>query len=1009
MQFRILGPLRVWDGAGWAQIRAPQQRTLLAVLLLEAGRPVPVDRVIDEIWGEHPPSAAKGTVQGYVMRLRRLLGVGECPLLTRGHGYELVVEDDDLDAALFQRLAESGRRGIADGKLDIAVAQLSEGLSLWRGATLADVPATPAVAAAAQRLDQARITALEMRLEARIALGEHAEVVDELTRLVDEHPLRERLWTQLMLALYRCGRRAEALTAYQRARGTLVEDLGLEPGRPLRDLHAAILAEDDDLAAPHRVEPRQAERVTPAQLPADIAAFTGRAEACAELDGLLPAGGSHLPLVVLTGIAGSGKTALAVHWAHRARRLFPDGQLYVDLRGYSAGTPLRPLEVLTRFLVALGVPPARVPSDVDDATAMFRSQLADRRVLVLLDNANHPDQVRPLLPNGPGCFVLATSRDHLAGLLARDGAVRLALDSLTPGEAQTLLTRLVGADRAGREPGALTRLAELCGYLPLALRIAAANLVVEPAETIAGHTDRLAADRLGTLRVADDQHAAVRIAFDHSYAALPEAARRLFRLLGLVPGPHFTTRTAAALANLPVTQAASLLDRLAAAHLLDEHTQGRYSFHDLLRDYAAGRAVTGESAPDRDAAIARLHEHYLHGVNAAAGRLYPHVLRLPEQPDTTRPAIRLDDHRQASAWLDAERPNLVAAVPHAADHGFTELAWRLADALRGYLYLRMHTEDWRRAALAGLAAARAGGDAAAQAAAHASLATLHWAQGRHQEAIDQFTDALSLARRAGWTEGGSAALGNLGNLNWALGRLEAAAEHYAMAIDLYRRTGQPAGEATALGNLGLVHLGQGRLDLAVTRCTEALALHRNAGSRSGEARTMTHLGETYLALHRHDEAIVVLTDALRLLRQIGDRNTEGDTLRALAAAHRDTGDTAKALDLAAAAVDLARDTGDRRLEAGTLTTRASIHDRLGHHPQAVDGHQQALRIAADIGNTYLQTEAMIGLATATSHTATRDETARLAGTALAAAEKGGYGLLRTRAEAVLAELTHRPH
>lgn len=1012
MRFRILGPLGVWDGTVWTQVGAPQQRTLLAMLLLEAGQVVPIDRVIDEIWGAHPPQAAKGTVHGYVMRLRRLLGTQDCPLVTRGRGYELVLSDDALDAGVFQRLAESGQRSVVDGKPKIAAAQLSEGLALWRGSALADVPATPAITAAAQRLDQARLTGVELYLEARVALGEHFEVVDELQGLVVENPLRERLWTQLMLALYRCGRRAEALNAYQRARGILVEDLGLEPSLPLRELHAAILAEDNELVVSDRrsaVTSRRDERIRPAQLPADVAAFTGRDDACARLDNLLPVGGaSHLPVVVVSGTAGVGKTALAVHWAHRVHDQFPDGQLHVDLRGYSAGSPLRPMEVLARFLTALNVPPTSLPSDVDEAAATYRSLLADRRMLVLLDNANHPDQVRPLLPNSPGCLVLVTSRDHLAGLLAKDGAVRLALDSLAPGAAQTLLARLVGAERAGREPSALTDMAELCGYLPLALRIAAANMVVASGTAVADHVARLKEDRLSALQVDGDQDVAVRVAFDHSYGALPVAARRLFRLLGLVPGPHVTVRAAASLANLPVTTSASLLDRLVAAHLLDEHAPGRYSFHDLLRAYAERKATTGESAPDREAALARLYDHYLHGVIAAAGRLYPHVLRLPEPAGAEPPVSWLGDHRQASAWLDDERPNLVSAVPHAIEHGFTEVAWRIADALRGYLYLRMHTEDWRRAANAGLAAAEAEGDQRAQAAAHASLATLHWAQGRHQDAIDHHTTALSLARQVGWVEGGAAALGNLGNLNWALGRLDMAAELFTQARELHQETGQRAGEATALGNLGLVRLGQGRLHDAAKHCLESLALHRESGSRSGEARTLTHLGEIHLAMNRPDEALVTLTDALILLRQIGDRNTEGDTLRALAALHRDTREFGKALDLASTAVDLARETGDKRLEAGTLTTRASIQHQLGRYQSAVDGHRQALRIARGIGNHYLETEALVGLAASLIRTGERDQAIYLASTAMAAARHSGYHLLRTKAQTLLVDL-NAPH
>lgn len=781
----------------------------------------------------------------------------------------------------------------------------------------------------------------------------------------------------------------------------LVRMLGASPAEQ------GALATARDRVEESRRRPRQdtSRTVLPRELPGDVPMFTGREVQLAELDLLLSRTDATM-ISAVSGTAGVGKTALAVRWAHRVKDRFPDGQLYVDLRGYGPGTPLRPIEVLVRFLVALGVPPAQITSDEDTAAAMYRSQLAGRRMLMLLDNANHPDQVRPLLPSSCGCLVLVTSRDQLAGLVAKDGASRLALDTFTPSETQQLLTRLLGSERAQREPEALTRLAALCGYLPLALRIAAANLIVEPGTTITEYAARLASnDRLSVLQTDGDPLTAVRVAFDHSYATLPADAQRLLRLLGLVPGPHVTARTAAAVANIPATQAAQLLDRLTGAYLVDEHTPGRYSFHDLLRAYAAHRAAISESAPDRRAALSRLHDYYLHGVDAAAGQLYPHVLRLPAPREATPPLIRFDDHGLASAWLDAERPNLVAAVVHAGEQGLTTAAWRLADALRGYLYLRMHTVDWIEVTQAGLAAAEADGDPQAQACAYANLATLHWAQGRHHEAISHYTTTLNLARRAGWVDGESAALGNLGNLSWALGRLDTAAEHYAQVLDLYRQTGQVASQATALGNLGLVYFGQGRLDLAAAHCRQALTLHRETGSRSGEARTLTHLGDVYLAMGHHHNALTALTDALTLLRQIGDRNTEGDTIRTLAALHRDTNHTRQALELAGTVVEIARDTGDRRLESGALTTLASIYHRLGRYQTAIEGHRQALDIARDIGNRYLETEALIGLAAAFDQAGDRDEAANLAATAATMARNGGYRLLETRARADLAHFS----
>ena len=993
MRFRVLGPMRVWDGNEWAAIRAAQQRTVLALLLIESGRPVTSDRLIDEIWEGRPPATAMGTIHGYVLKLRRLLGDDHrTRLVTQGHGYQLMIESDDLDIAVFDRLVESGRQNLASGDLETGVAELAEALALWRGTPLADIPACATVCAEAQRLQELHVTALEECLGAQLELGRHAEVVDQLRRLVREHPLRETLWRHLLLALHRCGRRAEALDAYQRARQLLVDELGVEPDRALRDLHLALLTEDPRLGAP-RPQPRAPAfaPVVPAQLPADIAGFTGRRNHLERLDALLPAEGNAPVIVTVVGPAGVGKTALTVHWAHRAREHFPDGQLFVNLQGYSAGAPLRPIQALARFLRALGVPASQVPTDTDEAAAQLRSLLAERRVLVVLDDANHPDHVRPLLPNGSGCLVVITSRERLGGLIAREGAVRIGLEVLEAAEAHDLLAGLIGPARVAAEPDATQRLASLCGYLPLALRIAAANLVAQPKPRIAGYTELLSAGRLAELSVDDDEHAAIRVAFDHSYASLPEAAQRMFRLLGPVPGVSADADAAAALAGVAPVEAARLLDRLASAHLVEEETvPGRYVMHDLIREYAAQRAGPEESRN----ALAGLYSYYAGRAAAAADRMYPHVLRIP----VDSPQAGFDGASDAAAWLDAERANLVAAATRAAEDGFRPVAWRLADTLRGYLYLRMGTEEWRAVAEAGLAAAEADGQSQAQAAALSSLGTLHWAQGRHAESIEAFRRALALARACGWVEGEAAALGNLGNLQWAVGHLDEAAEHYRHALAVHEEADATPSQATALGNLGLVYFGQGDLARAEEHHSRALLLHRKTGSRSGEARTLSHLGEVYHAQDRLEEALAALEESLRLTRTLGDRNNEGDALRSLAAVLGDLGRTTHALEVAGEAVALARENGDRRLEAGALTTRADVHLMLGQVWTAVSGHCDALRIARDVGDRYLEAEALIGLAAAETEVGQEESATDLLRQALAIGIAGGYGLLIDRAK-----------
>jgi DNA-binding SARP family transcriptional activator len=1022
MRFQMLGPLRVWDGSAWSAIGAAHQRVVLAVLLAEAGRPVSVDRLVDEIWGEQPPRTARHAVQVYVRRLRQLLGDGAegngGRLVTRGQAYQLNTGEDDLDAATFERLVEAGTRRLSGGELERGAAELAEALALWRGPVLSDVPAGPAVTAEVARLDRRRLTAIEERLHALLELGRHAGVVDELQRLVEQHPLRERLYGQLMLALLRSGRRGEALAAYRQARRLLVSELGVEPGADLQRLHRAILAggagqaseESQALAGTAStagtITPaapiRAGGQVPPAQLPADVSGFVGRDEQLDRLDRLLARAGAQaaagLVIATVVGVAGAGKTALAVRWAHRVRDAFPDGQLYVNLRGYAAGPPLRPIDALAGFLPALGLPADQVPDDLEQAAAAYRSLLAGRRVLVLLDNAHHADQVRPLLPGGAGCLVVVTSRDRLHGLVARDGAAQIDLSVLPPAAARRLLAELVGEARVRAEPGAAAELVDLCGRLPLALRIAAAGLTGRPAVRIGDYTRQLATgDRLSTLEIDGDPDVGVRTAFDHSYSRLPPAARAMFRLLGLVPGPDVAAPAAAALAGLPPEAARRLLDRLAAAHLVTEHAPGRYTMHDLIRLYARQRASEQDAEPDRAAALERLYGHLLSGTIGAARRIRPEILRLPEPAAATE----FDDDASASAWLAAERSNLVATTLHCASEGPHRIAWRLADALRGYLYHGMHIVDWQAVAEAGLAAARADGDLAGQAAARISLALHHLTQGRHPEAIEGYREALSLARRAGWREAESAALGNLGSVLIGLGRFTEAAGYAEQALAIDRETGWLAGQASKLGNLAIVSLGLGRLELAASQQARALALYRRAGSRSGEARAMANLGEVRHALGHLDEAIGLLDRALSVHRELADQHTEGDTTRALAAAHLDAGRYGSAGELAGRAVELARRGGDRRLQAMALTTRAAVWRQRGELATAIDDCREALALARGTGDRYTETHALAALAGAHRRAGEPGTAADHAGRALALARQGEYRLLEKQ---ILTEL-----
>ncbi len=773
----------------------------------------------------------------------------------------------------------------------------------------------------------------------------------------------------------------------------------------------------------------------PAMLPPAVADFTGRAAQLAALTALADpsrAGAAVAVIIpVIAGTAGVGKTALAVNFAHRAADQFPDGQLYLDLRGYAPAPPLTTGQALAALLYALRVPAEQVPADADRAAGLYRSLLAGKRVLVLLDNAASAEQVRPLLPGTAGCLALVTSRDGLGGLIARDGARRLTLDVLTPAEATALLGRIVGVDRVAAEPAATAALAGLCAHLPLALRIAAANLVDAPGQPIADYVTGLrSADPLAGLAVPGDEQGAVRAAFAASYGRLPAPARRLFRLLGLVPGPDVTAAAAAALAGLDLAEAAGLLRRLAGASLLTEPAPGRYSWHDLLRRYAADRADQDEDAAGRAAALGRLHTWYLHGTAAAGRVLSPSTPLLPLPPtgpaepgnpaepggtagpggaaEPGGPAGTAEPSRAAGvadpvgavalpefgagpaalAWLEAERANLVAAAERAAVAGPRPLAWLLADQLRGFFSLRLYAADWLATASAGVAAARAAGDGRAEAASRLSLAEAYECQARHQEALAENDAVLAVARARGWVDAQLAALNSLGRVYWQLDRLAEGADHLTQALAIDRATGSLLGQAMRLANLGAMYHEMGRIALSADQFEQALAIARQTGHRRGEAICQANLGMAVAELGRLDDALAHLTPALALARELGDAGNESHALRLLAEVHADAGRDGPAVAAAVAAVAVADAAEDQHFQLETLITLATVRARCGAPVDATAGYRQALELARAADARYPEIVALIGLATVADPPLATD-----ARQALELARRTGYRML----------------
>ena len=615
-------------------VQKGKQRALLAALLLNAGRAVSLDELAEALWGPDPPPSARVTIQNYVMRLRKALGdTGTSRIGTLPSGYAIQADASELDVARFEDLLCAARAAARERRWRDAADQARSAVSLWRGDPLADVGSELLADREVPRLAEMRLQALETRIDADLHLGCHADVITELRRLVARDPLRERLHAQLMLALYRDGRQAEALAAYQRARQVLVEELGAEPGTGLRDMHQQVLTGDPALAfvppvpgpasassaAPPAARPAPAG--LPRELPAAVPHFTGRAGALAVLTELLdrPEFSATVVISAINGTAGVGKTALAVHWAHQVSQRFPDGQLYVNLRGYDpSGAPLLSADAVRGFLDALGVPAAQIPAAPQAQAGLYRSLLSGRRMLILLDNARDVAQVRPLLPGSAGCLVLVTSRSQLTGLVAADGARVLTVDVLTDAEALALLGRRLGPERVAAEPAAAAELIMLCARLPLALNIAAARAAARPKHSLAAVAAALRGER-GRLDAFDtgDHASSARTVFSWSYRSLSQPAARMFRLLGLHPGPDITEAAAASLAGVAAEAAHRSLAELTAAHLVTEQVPGRFSFHDLLRAYAAEQLGSSDSPPERHAALGRMLDYYLHTAQAA--------------------------------------------------------------------------------------------------------------------------------------------------------------------------------------------------------------------------------------------------------------------------------------------------------------------------------------------------------------------------------------------------------
>ncbi|MGH8929851.1 MAG: tetratricopeptide repeat protein [Egibacteraceae bacterium] len=883
MEIRILGPLEIEIGGRQVRL-GPQQGVVFAALLLEAGRVVQRSRLIERLWGDPAPEGAAITLRSHVLHLRKILepereaGARFAVLVAEGTGeaagYVLRICPEQVDALQFERLVEEARSALAANDPHNAVERARAALALWRGPALADVADRAFAVREIRRLEGLRRAAQQTKIEAALALGQHAEVVGELEGLVTREPYDEGLRGQFALALYRNGRQEEAARTCQEGLELLL-DQGLDSSR-LRARQRDVLRQAPELDwAPARP-------ARPFQLPPDIAEFTGREVELAALRAHLTLTGvgpdPTLAVSAIDGKPGIGKSALAIHLAHELAPRFDDGVLYANLRG-AEPQRLAPIQVLGQFLRALGVPDGDIPADLQTASALYRTLLAGKRVLVVLDNAADAGQVRPLLPGGHGCAVLITSRSPLVDL---EGVGPLSLTVLGEDEAVELLGRLGGRRRIEREPAEARVVARQCGLLPLAVRIAGARLRARPAWPVAALANRLADERrrLGELQVGD---LAVRANFQLSYGILAPTEARTFRLLGLLEGPDATPGVAAALVEITVPEVEAILERLVDAQLLETPSPDRYRFHDLLRLFARERAELEEDESQRAAALERGLRWYLRNAEEADELLKPVSMRTSGGDDQSR-GQPFADQPAALDWLEAERANLVAAVAQAAAHApkpVAAVAWRLSDTLFRFFYLRKHWSDWQKVCEAALRAAQRTGDRAAEAGPRNSLGVICYDRQNFEEAVAHYERSLAGYRRAGNREREGAVLNNLANVRAARGCFDEAIELFEQSLAITKELGDPLGEGGILNNLGVVHREQGRFDRAISCLSQGLVIWRAVGSRSNEGLALSNLGDTYREQQRFDKAFASYEQALEIFRELSSRYDEGLTLRAL--------------------------------------------------------------------------------------------------------------------------------
>lgn len=892
MKFGLLGPLYVHEEHGTIPIPSARQRTILAALLTNANEPLTQDVIIEILWDGASPQHARTALRTYVMRLRQALG----PLLsqrivTRAQSYLIEVDDAEVDLLRFTSLYQSARTAIRSADWRQAAVDLQSALALWRGEPLVDVPSQLLRERELPRIEQMLLQALEWHYETQLTLGRHQDIILDLKRSVAEHPLREKFRAQLMLALYYSGQRADSLAAFQETRRYFVDELGVEPGPELQQLHQAVLTDTvralEPLAEADTAPRGVVTSFVPRQLPAPPHHFVGRqAEQDAlnqALAGVKNEGQTGVTIVSITGFGGVGKTALALHWAHQVAELFPDGQLFVNLRGFDATVPpLSPAAAVRGFLEAYAVPEERIPADLDAQCNLFRSLMAGKHVLIVLDNAKDAQQVRPLLPGSATCMVLVTSRNQLTGLLAEGGGTSLHLDTLCADETRALLERFLSRERLSAEPDATDKLIELCGRIPLTTRIVAAEALAQPGVSISGLMGYFSEmpsqlDRFET----DDPVTSMRSILTGSYRHLDESSAHLFRYLGLYHGSPITPLAAASLAGVTLSNARRAFIELTRHNLLTLESPGQFEMHDIIRSYAAERVCAEESEADRRTAMNRLFDYYLYSADNAASiiDLQRKFSPLPHRPRMLSETFASTSH--ARAWLETHLGSMLTALNHARDIGYGAFTWLLTERISGFLQRLGRWHEWANAAECAAAVARELGDPLGEALGELELGHATSLLHPDDKALAHLTRALDLFQRHGAeTDQARAHLCMSQFFGWRLREREFR-EHAQRALEIYRKIEFQNGLAEALNSLGWFCIGFGDNQTAVTSCKEALVLYQELGNRPGEADVWDSLAHAYEQSGDLSMARACYSQSIALdeqLDRLGNRFNQADTL-----------------------------------------------------------------------------------------------------------------------------------